>query len=101
MGGTFFNYQRIGRILSERLGYGGRLQILLDRDGLTERMTLCLENTDITDEQAAKAMLDEKYDSFIKTLPTGLVRLCVRVLQPDAFVINTTSMKLRNIVDNR
>lgn len=99
--GTFFNYQRIGAILSEKLGYTGRLQILLSRDSLAEVMTLCLENTEITAEQAAQAMLKAGYDSFEKTVPTGLMRLEVRVLQPDGFVINATSMKIRNIIDNR
>lgn len=99
--GTFFNYQRIGAILSSRLGYTGRLQIVLTREGLGEVMTLCLEDPSITPEMAAKAMLESKYDSFEKTLPTGLMRLDVKIVRSDEFVINTTSMKIRNIIDQR
>lgn len=101
MGGTFFNYQRMARILSSAFHYAGRLQLLLSRDGLAEVMTLCVENCDLTAERVARAFLDEPYDSFEKTLPNGLIRLEVRHLKPDEFIINQTSTKLRAIVDRR
>ncbi len=101
VGGTFFNYLRISKVLSDRLGYTGRLQIILSRDGLIEVMTLCVENTAMTAADAANAMLSDGYDSFEKTLPTGLMRLDVRHVAPDGFIMNTTSAKLRSIIDER
>ncbi|WP_400207570.1 aldehyde dehydrogenase family protein [Candidatus Methanomassiliicoccus intestinalis] len=101
MGGTFFNYQRIAKILSEKLNYNGRLQLILERKDLNEKMIFCLENIDITSEKLKEVLLASGYDSFKKTVPTNLVEIEARILQPEEFIINEVSIKLRSIIDRR
>ena len=101
MGGTFFNYQKISSILSQKLDYSGRLQLILKKDFDSETMIFRMENTDITSEELEKILLESHYDSFLKTIPTRLIKLSVEIVNSDGFIMNSTSMKLRNIVDQR
>ena len=101
MGGTFFNYQKIGKILSDDLKYSGRLQLILERAGLNEKMIFCMENISISSEELTKVLLNSGYDSFMKTVPTGLVEIEARILSPDEFIINNVSIKLKSIIDRR
>lgn len=97
VGGTFFNFHRIATILANDFGYRGLMQILLDTDGLGERMTICVDRD--LDGAAVVDALVREYDSFAKTVPTGLID--VEVAKVDQFIMNTSSVKLRNIVDRR
>lgn len=96
-GGTFFNYHRVGAILGERFGYHGLLQIVMESDGLLERMTIRVEEPL---DGAVEALVQE-YDSFAKVVPTGLVRVSVEAVPHDGFEMNTKSVKLRPVVDLR
>lgn len=101
MGGTFFNYQKIAAILSEALAYSGRLQLVLERDNDGEIMEFCMENIELTREKLEQTLLESGYDSFTKTVPTKLIKIKLRILPPEQFVINSTSLKLRTILDKR
>lgn len=101
MGGTFFNYQKIVSILSQKLNYSGRLQLVLDKDSESELMVFRMENIEVSSEKLEHILLDSQYDSFIKTVPTRLIKLLVEIVEPDQFEINSTSMKLKNIIDKR
>lgn len=101
MGGTFFNYQKIGKILSDELNYSGRLQLILERSGLNEKMIFCMENISLSSEELTKVLLNSGYDSFTKTVPTGLIEIEARILSPDEFVINNVSIKLKSVIDRR
>lgn len=96
-GGTFFNYHRVGAILGERFGYHGLLQIVMDNDGLLEKMTIRVEES----LDGAVDALVEEYDSFAKVVPTGLVHVIVEAVPHDGFEMNTKSVKLRPVVDLR
>lgn len=96
-GGTFFNYHRVAAILGERFGYHGLLQIVMDSDGLLERMTIRVEEPI---DGAVDALVDG-YDSFAKVVPTGLVRVVIEAVPHDGFEMNTKSVKLRPVVDRR
>lgn len=98
--GTFFNYQRVMQILSETFGYKGLLQILLERDGLREKMILCVEDAHLCESDVISALVAE-YDSFAKTVPTGLLKVELRHQDSSAFILNTVSIKLRSVVDRR
>lgn len=98
IGGTFFNYQRISHILSEELKYGGRLQLIIDNKSQTASMTFCMENIELTCEELIEALLRSGYDSFLKTIPSGLITVNLNIIRPDEFVVNQTSMKLRSVI---
>ncbi|MBQ8180076.1 MAG: aldehyde dehydrogenase family protein [Candidatus Methanomethylophilaceae archaeon] len=99
-GGTFFNFHRIAAMLSDGFGYRGSMQIVMDGDGLTDRMTIRLDGSGLTTEEVARILVDG-YDSFAKTLPHGLMSLRVEDVGDDGFIMNTSSIKLRNVVDRR
>jgi phenylacetate-coenzyme A ligase PaaK-like adenylate-forming protein len=97
LGGTFFNYQRINRILSDALNYSGRLQILIDAN-TNDSMTFCMENIDLTENELIDILLKSDYDSFHKTIPTKLVNIKLRIIEPNEFIMNEVSLKLRPII---
>lgn len=101
IGGTFFNYQRIVKILSDALNYSGRLQLILERRGIKDAMIFCMENISLSSEELKNVLLDSGYDSFKKVIPTNLVDIEARVISPDEFIINNISIKLKSIIDKR
>lgn len=100
IGGTFFNFHRIAAILTSEFGYKGLMQIILDSVGVGEKMTICVQDLDVPQDEVVSALVKD-YDSFEKTVPTGLMELKIRNVRDDEFVMNTSSIKLRNIVDRR
>ena len=101
IGGTFFNFRRISKILADSLGYKGNLQIVLDNpDGLTDRMTLLVDDQSVTGESALEALTAE-YDSFSKTVPHGLMLFEVDCVGSGGFIVNSTSLKVTPVVDRR
>jgi phenylacetate-coenzyme A ligase PaaK-like adenylate-forming protein len=101
IGGTFFNYHKIASILSDHIGYRGRLQLLLERRGLSEVMVFCMEDTDVTPEMLKRTFLDSGYEPFQRTMPNELFLLDVKIMSPNEFIQNETSIKLRSVVDRR
>ncbi len=100
IGGTFFNFRRISKLFDDNLGYRGNMQIILDHDGLEDRMVVCVDDDSVSTERAAEMLVGE-YDSFAKTLPTGLMGFEVRNVGSDGFVVNRTSLKVTPVVDRR
>ncbi len=100
MGGTFFNFHRIAAILAEEFDYRGLMQLILESDGVGERMVICVQDLDVPEAEVSEALVRE-YDSFEKTIPTNLVSLEVRNVPDGGFVMNESSVKLRNVVDRR
>ncbi|MGB5822733.1 MAG: aldehyde dehydrogenase family protein [Proteocatella sp.] len=101
VGGTFFNYQKIVSILSQNLKYSGRLQLILEKKIDREIMTFRMENIDLTRDKLEEVLFESGYDSFLKTVPTKLLQLNLEIVNSDEYIMNKTSMKLRNIIDNR
>ena len=99
IGGTFFNFRRISKILADCLGYTGNLQVILDHDGLKDRMVVCIDDGSFDTEAATDALME--YDSFAKTVPTGLISFEVRDVGRDGFVVNNVSLKITPVVDRR
>jgi len=97
IGGTFFNYQRICQILSDALNYNGRMQILINPD-TNDTMIFCMENIKLTEQELIDIFLKSDYDSFHKTIPTKLVNIKLRIIEPHEFIINKVSLKLRTVV---
>ena len=81
-------------------GYSGLLQIVLGTDGLTETMSVRVQESGPPMEGALDALVEE-YDSFAKVVPTGLVRVTVDRIPDSGFIMNEKSVKLRTIVDGR
>ena len=100
IGGTFFNYHRIAAVLAHRLGYSGLMQIVLGSDGLTETMSIRVQETGAPTDGALDVLVEE-YDSFAKVIPAGLVRVTVDRIPDSDFIVNDKSVKLRTIVDGR
>lgn len=99
IGGTFFNFRRISKLLTDCLGYTGNLQVILDHDGLKDRMVVCIDDGSFDTEAASAALME--YDSFAKTVPTGLISFEVRDVGRDGFVVNNVSLKITPVVDRR
>ena len=97
MGGTFFNYQRINRILSDVCNYSGRLQIVINQN-TNDTMVFCMENINISEQELIDILMNSDYDSFHKTIPTKLVNIKLKILNPDEFIMNDISLKLRTII---
>lgn len=97
IGGTFFNYQRINRILSDALNYSGRLQIVINQT-TNDTMEFCMENTTLSEQELVNILMNSNYDSFHKTIPTKLVTIKLKILQPHEFIMNDVSLKLRTVV---
>ena len=100
VGGTFFNYHRVAAILAHRFGYNGLMQIVLGTDGLTDTMSIRLQESGAPTDGALDVLVEE-YDSFAKVVPTGLVRVSVDRIPDGDFIMNEKSVKLRTIVDGR
>ncbi len=101
IGGTFFNFRRISKILTDSLGYCGNLQVVLDSpEGLTDRMTLLVDDPSVTRDAALKVLAAE-YDSFSKTVPHGLMLFEVDCVGSGGFIVNATSLKITPVVDRR
>jgi len=97
MGGTFFNYQRINRILSDTLNYSGLLQIVINKN-LNDTMEICMENINISEQALIEIFMNSDYDSFHKTIPAKLVQIKLKILHPSEFIMNDISLKLRPVV---
>lgn len=100
IGGTFFNFRRISKLFDDDLGYHGNMQIILDHDGLRDRMVICIDDDSVSTDSAAELLVSE-YDSFAKTLPTGIMAFEVRNVGRDGFIVNSTSLKVTPVVDRR
>lgn len=100
VGGTFFNYHRVAAILAHRFGYNGLMQIVLGTEGLTDTMSIRLQESGAPTDGALDVLVEE-YDSFAKVVPTGLVRVSVDRIPDGDFIMNEKSVKLRTIVDGR
>ncbi len=98
IGGTFFNFHRIAAILASEFGYKGLMQLILESDGIGERMVICVQDLDVPQERVIDALIGD-YDSFEKTVPNRLIDVEIRNV--DSFIMNTSSVKLRNVVDRR
>ncbi len=98
LGGTFFNYARISKILSEAINYSGRLQLLIDKDEDSDIMIFCLENVQLTKGELIEMLMGSDYDSFHKTIPSKLLRVELNVIDPKDFQMNEISLKLRPII---
>lgn len=100
IGGTFFNFRRISKILDDSLGYRGNLQVILEPDGLREKMIVCIDDDSMTTDAASEALVSE-YDSFAKTVPNGIMGFEIRNVGRDGFIVNRTSLKVTPVVDRR
>ena len=76
------------------------MQIVLGSDGLTETMSIRVQETGAPTDGALDVLVEE-YDSFAKVIPTGLVRVTVDRIPDSDFIVNDKSVKLRTIVDGR
>jgi phenylacetate-coenzyme A ligase PaaK-like adenylate-forming protein len=100
IGGTFFNFRRISKIFSDSFGYRGNMQILLETENLNDKMTVCIDDASVTTAEATDVLVKE-YDSFAKTVPTGIMGFEVRNVGRDGFRVNKTSLKVTPVVDLR
>ncbi len=98
IGGTFFNFHRIATILSSEFGYRGLMQLILESEGLGEKMIICVQGLNSSQEEVISALIRE-YNSFEITVPNNIIDVEIRNVSE--FIMNESSVKLRNVVDRR
>ena len=102
IGSFFFNYQKLATILSERLGHAGAVQVVLDQDGLKEKITVRLSRDSGTDAAKARAMLLESDHDLAEAVEQDKVLLLDVVGVPAGGLEKTKgSGKLARILDRR
>lgn len=102
IGTSFFNYQKLATILSERLGHAGAVQLVLDHDGLREKITVRLSQESNTDAAKARAVLLESDRDLSESVDEDkLLVLDVVGVPADGLEKTQGSGKLVRIVDRR
>jgi len=97
IGGDFFNYPHINKIISDSLNYSGYFQILVNLE--KQEMTFCLEDSVSIDQDAFIQMLfDSGYSPFVDTIPTKIIKINLQKQKAKDFIINESSKKFRTIV---
>jgi phenylacetate-coenzyme A ligase PaaK-like adenylate-forming protein/acyl-CoA reductase-like NAD-dependent aldehyde dehydrogenase len=102
IGTSFFNYQKFATILAERLGHAGAVQVVLDHDGLKEKITVRLSADSGTDSAKARATLLESDHDLAEVVDGDKVLLLDVVgVAPDVLEKTKGSGKLVRILDRR
>jgi phenylacetate-coenzyme A ligase PaaK-like adenylate-forming protein len=102
IGTFFFNYQKFATILSERLGYAGAVQIVLDQDGLKEKITIRLSRDSAVDAAKARAALLESDHDLAEAVERDEVLLLEAIgVASDELEKTKGSGKLVRVVDRR
>lgn len=97
---NYVNYTKIKTVFTEKMGYTGWLQVLLDYDTVSS-MTICIEkDLAYTGEDALKILM-EHYPEIAECMrdETGMVRVVSQ--ERDAFLLSTGGGKVRSVVDRR
>ncbi|MFI9248636.1 acyl-CoA reductase [Streptomyces sp. NPDC053069] len=100
--GTYFvNYRRIVRVLEERLGYHGEVQLEVAPDADRERLTVRLDEQYAPGPEVALAALTAEVAELASARTEGLLSLAVRTARREEFERTPTSGKLRTVIDLR
>ena len=97
---NYVNYTKIKTVFTEKMGYTGWLQILLDYDTIS-CMTICVEKDFVYSVEEALKILKEQYPEIEECMrdKTGNVRVVLQ--ERDAFLLSTGGGKVRSVVDRR
>ena len=102
IGTSFFNYQKFATILSERVGHAGAVQVVLDHDGLKEKITVRLSRESNTDAAKARAaLLESDHDLTESVVDDKVLLLDVVGVPADGLEKTKGSGKLVRILDRR
>ncbi|MFI5360361.1 MAG: acyl-CoA reductase [Elusimicrobiota bacterium] len=102
IGTSFFNYQKFAAILSENLGHAGAVQVVLDHDGLKERITVRLSRESRTDAAKARAALLSGDHDLAESVERDRVLLLETACVDSGDLEKTKgSGKLMRIIDRR
>ncbi|MFG2785982.1 acyl-CoA reductase [Streptomyces sp. NPDC048419] len=101
-GSHFLNYRRFVSVAEEALDHHGAVQVLLDEDAGSERLTLRLEgDAGEQDAEVAKIFLDRYPQLSDAVVRDGLLRFDVEHARHDSFERTEASGKLLAVVDRR
>ena len=101
IGTSFFNYQKFAAILSERVGHAGAVQVVLDHEALTEKITIRLSQDSGTDAAKARGILLDSDHDLAEVVNGDKVLLLEVVGVPDGLEKTKGSGKLIRILDRR
>jgi len=97
IGGDFFNYPRINKIICSEFDYSGLFQILVSLE--KQEMIFCLERSiNVEEEEFIQTLINSGYSPFVEGIPTKIVKIYLRKQDAKDFVMNKTSIKLRSII---
>lgn len=98
----FLNYRIFTKILEDKLGYEGRVQLLLAEESSIESITIRLEKHTAWDEQIAKQTLIDNYEDLKEVVvDDAALLLHIAYVKDDEFVRTVNSDKLITIIDDR
>lgn len=99
---NFLNYRIFTKILEDKLGYGGRVQLLLAEESTMESITIRLEKHTAWDEERTKQALIDNYEDLKEVVvDDGTLLLHIAYVEDDEFVRTVNSDKLVTIIDDR
>ncbi|ARP73306.1 hypothetical protein LK07_29935 [Streptomyces pluripotens] len=100
--GTYFvNYRRILRVVQERLGYHGEVQLLVEADPQREVLTVRLDEQYADDPHTVRDVLIGEIPELSSAEAEGLLALAVETTRRESFERTGTSGKLRTVIDRR
>ena len=109
-GGSFFNFQKIANIIRDSSGYGGELQVILDRQPMAhgaigavmDRIQIIVDPSAAHQLGAIRKYLVEQYQDLKElVVDEGSLVLETRVSPIESFERTPGSGKLRRVVDHR
>ena len=101
-GGPFLNYRKIVHLLTDHLTYAGEVQLLLDRRGGREQITVRIDKSGDLDAETVRRLLIDQYPELaLSVVEFGVTDLVIELVSSSAFERIPNSGKLKTIIDRR
>ena len=101
-GGPFLNYRKIVHLLTDHLTYAGEVQLLLDRRGGREQITVRIDKGGDLDAETVRRLLIDQYPELaLSVVEFGVTDLVIELVSSSAFERIPNSGKLKTIIDRR
>jgi phenylacetate-coenzyme A ligase PaaK-like adenylate-forming protein len=102
IGTNFFNYRVFPELLAQEFGYSGPVQLLLDSNGVREKISMRIETGDDLDPSAVRERLLEKEPNLKESVTeTKLLEFEVQIVQAEEFERSASSGKLKEVIERR
>ena len=97
----FINYQRLGQIAGEKLGYIGDLQVVIDHRRGQECLTVRLDSRYVSDLDHTRDVFITSYPELRTAIEQEMLLLVVDSIDQASFSRSPTNQKLQTVIDLR